>query len=137
MSRFQRTANGLIFKLNYETLQIESWGPHSLRVRATMSSELRDDWISALLPQVTSEALIDIGDNGATITNGNLSAEISEDGKIRFINTATAQEILAEKPIHMLSVPARHYQSIKSDLFSTQVNFAAYDGEHIYEIGRA
>ncbi len=79
---------------------------------------------------------IQITETSAAITNGTLTAEISAAGKIWFINGVTGQELLAEKPIHLLSVPARHYQSVKSDLFYSQVNFSAYDDEHFYGLGQ-
>ncbi|HVO68637.1 MAG TPA: hypothetical protein VMT24_01245, partial [Aggregatilineaceae bacterium] len=136
MLPFQQYDTRLILRRNYETLQIESWGPNSLRVRATLSPALREDWVSALLPVDSVPTRIEIGESEASVTNGQITALISTDGKLRFANATTGQEILAERPIHALSVPARYYQSVKGDLFHIEVKFAAYDAEHFYGLGQ-
>ncbi|MEP7288582.1 MAG: TIM-barrel domain-containing protein [Chloroflexota bacterium] len=136
MSPFTKTQTSLTFRLNYELLQIESWGANSLRVRATTSPNLQADTISALLPVAASQATVEISDTVGRIANGNITAEVSAKGQIRFLKTGTTQEILAEKPIHLLSVPARSYLNAKNDLYHIEVNFAAYDDEHFFGLGQ-
>src|SRR2546423_305575 len=109
MSVFTRTTTSLVFRLNYEVLQIESWGANSLRIRATTSPHIQPETASALLQASASEPVIEISESMARITNGKITAEVSAKGQIRFLSTDTQQEILAEKPIHLLSVPARNY----------------------------
>ncbi len=136
MSSFYEEENSLFFCKNYETLKIEPWGRNSLRVRATISPNLRDDWVSGLLEPTHRHASIKINNSGATITNGAITAELSPQGNLRFIATETGQELLAEKSIHKLTVPARHFRPVKGDLFHIEANFAAYDDEHIYGLGQ-
>src|SRR5947208_2130456 len=136
MLPFTKTQTGLTFRLNYELLHIESWGANSLRVRATTSPNFQMDTTSALLPVTISETVIEISDTMGRITNGNITAEVSANGQIRFLKTSTAQVILAEKPIHLLSVPARNYLNAKNDLYHTEVNFCAYDDEHFFGLGQ-
>lgn len=52
---FATLPNGLLCRLNRETLFIQAWGK-GLRVRATMANSFRDDALSALLPQETPAA---------------------------------------------------------------------------------
>jgi alpha-D-xyloside xylohydrolase len=136
MTNFYQHEHSLYFSLNYETLKIEPWGRHSLRVRASLSPHLRDDWVSALMEPASGQASIQIDASGARISNGAISAEVSPRGQIRFIETETGRELLSEKPIHALSVPARSYKAVKGDLFHIQANFAAYDDEHLYGLGQ-
>ena len=46
---FTALPDGLLCRMNRETLFIQAWGS-GLRVRATMASDFRDDALSALLP---------------------------------------------------------------------------------------
>jgi alpha-D-xyloside xylohydrolase len=136
MTNFSQDGHALVLHLNYETLKIEPWGHNGLRVRATMSPSARDDGVSALLKPASCQAVIEINDSGARISNGAITAQVSPQGLLRFVETQTGQELLSEKPIHALSVPARSYRAVKSDLFHIEANFAAYDGEHLYGLGQ-
>jgi alpha-D-xyloside xylohydrolase len=137
MTNFYQSDHSLYFNLNYETLKIEPWGRNSLRVRATMSSRVRDDWVSALLPPVDSQASIQINETGATISNGAITAEVSPRGVIRFIETETGREVLAEKKLHHpWAPPPRSYQAVKGELFHLEAKFEAYDDEHLYGLGQ-
>ena len=76
----------LIHEYDHEKLWIEPWGDHALRVRATCGERIADDdW--ALLPKpANSQAIIDIREDRASITNGKIRAEITRDGRITFYN---------------------------------------------------
>ncbi len=136
MTNFYQSEQSLFFNLNNETLKIEPWGRDSLRVRASLLPQLKEDWVSALLPPPPCLAEIQITDSGAKISNGAITAEVSAKGMLRFIETGTGHELLAEKYIHFASVPARSYKPIKGDLFHLEVNFSAYHDEHIYGLGQ-
>ena len=75
--------NALIRRSNYETLRIEPWGRDSLRVRATINGEIRDDLVSALLPAQEAKADIEINGDAARIRNGAISAEVSSIRQLR------------------------------------------------------
>jgi len=136
MSPFEQTTNSLIFRANYETLRIDAYGTNSLRIRATVSPQLREDWTNALLPMAGTSAQIHINGDNASISSGDLTAHVSQNGQIRFSRTQSGQDILAERPIHLLSLPARYYRSVKGGLFHIEVKFAAYDDEHFYGLGQ-
>ncbi len=138
MHNITQKDNALLYHKNYETLCIEPWGLDSLRVRATVAGEIRDDLISALLPPTdNTQATIDIADDTATIRNGAIAATIFSNGTLHFYNTDTNQELLAEKrPVHATRIPPRAFKSIHGDLFHLETRFVAYDDERFYGLGQ-
>jgi hypothetical protein len=48
MQGFRQNANTLLWEGNYEKLLIEPWGSDSLRVRASIAAQVRDDLFSVL-----------------------------------------------------------------------------------------
>jgi alpha-D-xyloside xylohydrolase len=97
MQGFRQHQNTLVWERNHETLQIEPWGRDSLRVRSTISAGIRDDLLSVLLSPAETHTQITMGAGEATIRNGAISASISAEGCIRFSNTASDAELLAEE----------------------------------------
>jgi len=108
MQGFRQQKNMLLWEQNHETVQIEPWGHDSLRVRSTVSAGIRTDLLSVLLPPPETDAQITIGAEGATISNGALTASISPEGVIRFSNTASGTELLTEEqPVRATRLPPR------------------------------
>src|SRR5450759_36059 len=103
----------LIWHLDNAVLEIEPWGRNGVRVRATRLSAIKPDWISALLEPVDYPAEIEIQTTFASLRNGALLVRVGARGELSFANADTGQELLKEKPIHALSVPARHYTDLK------------------------
>ncbi len=137
MIRFTKNAGHLLCHLDYETLMLESYGLNAIRVRATRLPEIKQDWISALLPQEPQLAQIKINeDYTASLQNGSLIASVSASGELSFTNAKTGNELLKEQAIHGLSIPARFYKDLKGDLFHIDCGFKAYDDEHIYGLGQ-
>ena len=134
--------NALLWRKNYETLLIEPWGRNSLRVRATVTREIRDDLLSALLsqPQATganADASIEIASDSALIRNGSIAAELSPEGHLRFINTASRTELLTEKrPARATRIPPRLFKAVQGDLFHLEARFVAHEGERFYGLGQ-
>lgn len=78
--------NRLIRQYDSETLWIEAWGENSLRVRSTHEGIMSEnDW--ALLPAPRTQTVIQITGTEASITNGNIKAEINSTGDLTFFNT--------------------------------------------------
>src|SRR5437879_2813919 len=128
MQGFRQHANALLWESNYEKLLIEPWGPDSLRVRSSIAAQIRDDLFSVLLPPAASDTQITIGDDGATIRNGSITASVSPEGLIRFSNADTGAELLAEeKPLRATRLPARSFKAAHSDLFQLEARFRAYE----------
>ena len=125
-----RTKTAYFATLDYEVLKIEPWGRDSIRVRATRLNAIKEDWISALLEQGEYLAEIEIHETAASLRNGALLVNVNARGELTFINALTDQELLKEKPIHALSIPARHYADVRGDLFHIDACFEAYDDEH-------
>ena len=136
MVEFIQNHNSLFCSLDYEVLKIEPWGRDGIRVRATRLNAFKEDWINALLDQGAYQAEIEIQDTAASLRNGAIQVSISSQGELTFINALTDQELLKEKPIHALSLPARYYTDVRGDLFHIDVCFEAYDNEHIYGLGQ-
>ena len=136
MIEFIKNHNSLFCYLDYEVLKIEPWGRDSIRVRATRLNAIKEDWISALLEQGEYLAEIEIHEATASLRNGALLVNVSARGELTFINALTDQELLKEKPIHALSLPARHYADVRGNLFHIDACFEAYDNEHIYGLGQ-
>ena len=136
MVEFIKNRNSLFCYLDYEVLKIEPWGRDSVRVRATRLNAIKEDWINALLDQGEYPAEIEIHDMTASLRNGSILVSISSQGELTFSNASTGQALLKEQPIHALSLPARHYQDVKGELFHIDACFEAYDDEHIYGLGQ-
>lgn len=133
--------NALLWRKNYETLLIEPWGRNSLRVRATVTQEIRDDLLNALLPQTATGAnadtSIEIASDSALIRNGSIAAELSPEGHLRFINAATRAELLTEKrPARATRIPPRLFKAAQGDLFHLEARFGAHEGERFYGLGQ-
>lgn len=137
MQGFRQQNNTLLWQGNYETLQIEPWGRDSLRVRSCVNAGIRDDLVSVLLPPAQTEVQITVGEKDATIVNGTITASISSDGLIRFFNTASGVELLAEQPsLRSTRIPARSFKGVPGDLFHLEVRFLAYANERFYGLGQ-
>ena len=138
MYGFRQENNTLVWELNHETVQIEPWGRNSLRVRSSVSTGIRDDFVHALLsPVETPDAQVTLGDDGSTIRNGEITAQMSAEGLIRFFNTTSGAELLAEEPsVTATRLPARLFKGFQGDTFHLEARFRAYDGERFYGLGQ-
>ncbi|HEY1176229.1 MAG TPA: family 31 glucosidase, partial [Phytomonospora sp.] len=76
----------LVFTTAAETVRIEPWGPHSVRVRAAADpGGVLADMPGALdLPPSPTAASVD----GGRLVNGQLTVEVT-DGRIRFLHTGS------------------------------------------------
>lgn len=77
MDVFEVDGSRLVWRGDGETLVVEAWGPHSVRVRAAVQRPVEDtDW--ALLPAAPAEVTVDVRGQGdgatATLTNGRIVA---------------------------------------------------------------
>lgn len=90
---FYKKDNGLVRKFDGETLLIEPWGKDSFRIRASYQNF--PDELGALLPVKNQEAKIDISDEEAVITHGNINATVLRNGQVT-IRNAEGDVILQE-----------------------------------------
>src|ERR1044071_768526 len=110
MVNFTKDHDRLLCSSAYEILQIEPWGRDSVRVRATRLNTIKSDWISALLNPEKLESEIEIHERGASLRSGAMIVNVNSKGELTFTNANTGRELLKEKPIHALSIPARYYK---------------------------
>src|SRR5579884_416607 len=137
MKGFRQQQNALLWENKHEILQIEPWGQDSLRVRATINTGIRDDLFSVLLPPTNADVQITIGDDSASISNGAITTTVSPEGYIRFSNTNSGAELLAEKePVRATRIPPRYFKAAPGDLFHLEARFLSYDGERFYGLGQ-
>jgi alpha-D-xyloside xylohydrolase len=137
MQSFHRQQHTISWSQNNEIVRIEPWGRDSLRVRSTLCGELRDDLFSVLQPPLEVEVQITIDEQGATISNGALTAHISRSGRIRFFQTASGDELLAEMPSERATrLPARSFRAVQGNLFHLEARFCSYKQERFYGLGQ-
>lgn len=145
MQGFHRDKNALIWQMGHEMVRVEPWGRDSLRVRAVMYGPVRDDLPGALLSPAVADAEIEIHKDGAIIRNGAIGATFSSppkmiaslrDMRIRFFNTTTGAELLAEDPPHVFWPGARYFKPVGGEHFRVEAGFKAYEGERLYGLGQ-
>jgi alpha-D-xyloside xylohydrolase len=136
MIEFIKKDNSLCYSLENELVELKPWGRNGIRVQSTQSREIKQDWVSALINQGDNQADIELYLGGASLQNGEIKARINSKGELSFINASSGKELLKEKSIHSLSIPARAYKYHKGDLFHIDSCFESYDDEHIYGLGQ-
>ncbi len=138
MPKIYQRGEVLFWESKHEQLRIEAWGVDSLRVRATCAAALREDGVNVLLePPAPAEVRIVQGEGAATLTNGAITVELSAQGVLRFLQTQSGTELLAEAGAnHATRIPARAFQAVQGDLYHLEACFRAYDDERFYGLGQ-
>ena len=136
MIEFIENNNSLHYSLGNEIIELKPWGRNGIRVQSTQSRKIKEDWISALINQGDYQAKAELYSGGASFQNGKIKAIISSKGELSFINVDNGRELIKEKPVHSLSIPARAYKNVNGDLFHIDCCFESYDDEHIYGLGQ-
>ena len=78
---FEQKGNALCYRYEAERVRIEPWGADSLRVRAWKTAEMDPaDW-ALIKPEKEITPEIEVREDGATIRNGKIRAEINLIGK--------------------------------------------------------
>ncbi len=143
---FSRQDDRLVWRFDAQTLWVEPWGPHSLRVRATQNAQMdvQEDW--ALLPKPQGQSPhIQIGPKGASIANGNITAQISNVGKLTFFNQRG--QVLLEEQLRnrvdvtagycsALDIDAREFYPILGGDYQLTLRFESDPQERIYGMGQ-
>ena len=131
MIEFIKQNNSLCYSIENEIIKIQPWGRNGIRVQSRQSNEIKLDWISALINQGDHQSNIKIDLAEASLQNGEIKVTVTSKGELSFINVISGKELIKEKPIHALSIPARAYKGLQGDLFHIECCFESY------EIGRA
>ncbi len=85
MSELRAESQRIIWTFDRQTLVIEPWGAHSLRVRATCQPELID-YDLALLSPAACEVEIQREHESLSLRNGNITATLNIRGQLAFYN---------------------------------------------------
>jgi len=158
MSKYFAIENGVLtYKRRYETVRIEGWGENALRVRMTENHGfIAEDW--ALTEEVSHDAsayvevrpTVSGGEETiAVIENGKIRAEMTEMGRIRFLNDK-GDVLLKEYYLAMgygndfggqpdwinNHHQARKYRSVGGDNYKIELSFEADDEEMIFGMGQ-
>lgn len=141
---FERNGNALCYRYGAERLRIEPWGENSLRVRAWKQAEPDpQDW--ALLPQADCDTVIQVREDGGSIVNGNIRAELNLIGKLTFYNQRG--EVLLEEYLRdrrdmfgstcsSLNVEAREFKPIIGGDYRLTARFISNPKEKLYGMGQ-
>ena len=142
---FEKKDDILVYHYDAETVWIQPWGENSLRVRATKNSEmLLNNWALSIKPQ-KSNAVYEINEEKASITNGNITAEITKYGKMRF--TRSDGKLLLDEYLRnrkdkhadycsALNIDAREFKSNIGGDYHLSMHFVSDPSERIYGMGQ-
>jgi alpha-D-xyloside xylohydrolase len=143
------TASGrLLWRGDGETLVVEPWGRHSLRVRATRAADVADTDF-ALLPRPPAEAEIVTEGNVARLTNGNITAVLTageyEDAQAGYHVSGCSLAFYDRHGKLLLSelgsggslkLKARAYRAIAGGPHHLTASFEARPDEKLYGMGQ-
>lgn len=142
--------SSLIFSRRGEKVCIQPWGRDAFRVRATRNSDFyENDW--ALICQDDVGVITEKTSDGMKITNGKITAEVTEFGKIKFFNDK-GEVLLNEyyrsfeyhigrnwKEIDQITnakISAREYRTTPGENSQLTVRFEANDNEKLFGMGQ-
>ena len=127
----------LLRQYDSEILTVEAWGDNGLRIRATHEGKMpQNDW--ALLPAKGAKADISVDGETATVTNGNITAKISDKGELAFFNKKGEALLCEYSSREALGIrkSGREFQPIPGGDYKLCVRFAPSDGEKIFGMGQ-
>jgi len=143
----EKKDNKLIFRYDAEKVWIEAWGKNALRVRSTKEAKMPDEnWALLSGNNAQSEPVITVDENGGSIINGKIRAEISCLGKIMVYNTAgkllleeysrNRRDVL-DKKCSAIEVEAREFKPVPGGDYHLTMRFESLDkNEKIYGMGQ-
>lgn len=140
---FIQDGTRLIWKFDAQKLWIEPWGKNSFRVRATQEAEMPERSWALMNTEPVYSSHIEISGNGAEITNGGISANITASGKLSFYNSRG--KLLLEEFVRDMSqkdftshmrISAREFKPIRGGLYETIVRFESESDERLYGMGQ-
>jgi alpha-D-xyloside xylohydrolase len=136
VTEFTKSGNSLTCRSVDDVLNLKPWGRDGIRIRAVKSDGFQDEGIGALQESGDYPADIEIRENGASLRTGTIAVQIGARGELSFWNVGSGKELLREKPIHDLSIPARHFRDLQGGLHHIEACFRAYEGERLFGLGQ-
>ncbi|MFU0923572.1 TIM-barrel domain-containing protein [Kluyvera sichuanensis] len=152
MSELIQYANAIEWRFERQTLRVEPWGEHSLRVRATCAPAFSES-LHALLPQDNGQAIIHQNTETLTLTHGNIRAVLNLKGQLAFYNQhgellleemwrqrstvgIGASEKSQDKYVSALKLDGREFKPLPGGKYQLTVRFESRDGERLYGMGQ-
>lgn len=145
MSVFMQKDGHLVFRYDAEIMWIEGWGENSLRIRATKMNKMpEEDW--ALLPGIVAcHTQIEIHNEGASIKNGKITAQVTSTGKITFYNEQG--EVLLDEYVRnrmdlgarycsALEIEGREFKPLLGGDYALTMRFESNPNEKIFGMGQ-
>ncbi|GAB3122026.1 glycoside hydrolase family 31 protein [Streptomyces calidiresistens] len=135
---FRERDGALEWSGRQETLLIEPWGPDAVRVRARLGGPVLDGLPGALAAErpPAPDAAVKIGNGTAVLVNGAVTAEVGAEGMIRFLDSTTGGELLAEERAHFWWPGPRLYTATGNGYHRLEQRFAAHPDEKLYGLGQ-
>jgi alpha-D-xyloside xylohydrolase len=121
-----------------QVLRVEPWGDHSVRVRAARQHIL-DDVPHALAASPDSPSITPVREDDEhtrRLVVGDLTVELGQDGRLRFLRTSDGRELLAEAGGKDTWPNARTFTHVGGDRHRIEQRFLPYDGEKFYGLGQ-
>ena len=142
MIAFDEKNSRLCYAYDGESLTVEPWGENSFRVRATRQGAFPEtDW--ALLPPQPCPVTAEIAPEGARMTNGKLTAELSSSGCLKFWkdgNHCVLEEFWRTRKdknfCSSLLVDGREFKPHSGGDHQLTVRFESRAGEKLYGMGQ-
>lgn len=137
-----REGGRLIWETEGEAVWIEPYGENAIRFRSSKSLRIDEavNW-TLLPPQPCADAETTISEKKGTVRSGILTAEITGDGTVTFINNRTGKILLEEYWIdgRVHTAPlrrAREFHTVSGDNFKIDLYFKPDTREHFYGMGQ-
>jgi alpha-D-xyloside xylohydrolase len=134
----------LVVTNEHEVLRIEPWGQDSVRVRAARY-RIPSTSLGALDPSRPAgpPPRIHISNDAAVVMQGEITVTVSVDmshpfpePSVRFSNTTTGAELLAESRQHFWRPGARSYAGNRFGAYEITQQFKNYPGERLFGLGQ-
>ena len=141
MAFFEQQGNSVIFRNNGETVVVCPWGPDSVRVRAVLMGDVRDDRFALLDPTPTDDVEIMIDKEHASVRVGKLTVKLDVCGwkgraKLTFLNQKGEVLLRETDGANALVLQARKFEPIIGGDHALTATFDGFDDEHIYGMGQ-
>ena len=145
MTSARETGAAFEWSANQETLRVEPWGPHGIRVRSALGP-IRGD-LPGALSGVPAGPLTDPESPAPRtgerrVVNGRITAKLTtgdwDHGQavLTFTDTGTGAELLAERPAHFWWPGPRLFTPHGNGYHRLEQCFQSYDDEKLYGLGQ-
>ena len=131
-----RDGKALVWHKSHERLWIVPWGTNGVRVRVTKQARFLDLPQALLDPPAAEDAVrIDIGEDLCTLTNGEITVEVTPRGNVTFVRTSDKTPLLKECVKNTSEYLGRTFIPSKG-VWKIEQRFYGNDEERFYGLGQ-